>query len=311
LVDPVDHEGIAGHPLLGEAFGEKQDLLDAHRRWAGDQHERDVVTAERLADLSSALFEAAEEVVQLGDELRHVLDEAAAGELAHALEHDLGRLRDEVEAHFAGVLEDIDEPAHRRAIERFDEPFRGIEEVERVGRRRRIEEDQIVAPLRFHRLKPLHRHVLVGASEGGGHVLIKAIVQNPVACSGTGGVALHELVERVFGVEHRNGELSRDGQPRRRVQAGVDRLRLARESREAQAVRQPFRGVDGQTKHAFALHRGCQSQRRRRRRFSDATASDGENHAARVDERGEGHGGGLPRPLVRSRTTPRNLAGTP
>src|SRR5690349_24078896 len=49
-------------------------------------------------------------------------------------------LGEQVERELAGALERLDEPARGRAVERADEALGRVEEVERVGRRRRSEE---------------------------------------------------------------------------------------------------------------------------------------------------------------------------
>ena len=74
---------------------------------ARHEHERDVLAAQRLLDTRRALLEAAEEIVQLADELGHRLEEAAAGDAADARRIGRRALRDEVERELPAALEGL------------------------------------------------------------------------------------------------------------------------------------------------------------------------------------------------------------
>ena len=55
--EAVHHEGAARHPRLLQALAEEEDLLDAHRRRAGDQDERHLGRTERRLDHGRAALE--------------------------------------------------------------------------------------------------------------------------------------------------------------------------------------------------------------------------------------------------------------
>src|SRR5580704_8299436 len=76
----VYNEGPARHRSSLEAVVEKKDLSDAHWRRTRDEDERDLGAAERGSHCARALFEAAEQIVELCQELSHGFEKACAGD---------------------------------------------------------------------------------------------------------------------------------------------------------------------------------------------------------------------------------------
>ena len=130
--EAIHDEGAARHVVLHEALGEVEDLLDAHGRGRRDEDERHLGGSKRSLHHARALLEAAEEVIQLADELCHRLEEAASRDLADAAEDDRRGAREEVEGHLAGGLEGVDEPAHGLRVERLDQALRGASRKSRA-----------------------------------------------------------------------------------------------------------------------------------------------------------------------------------
>jgi len=148
-------EGATRHVRLGEALREVEDLLDAWRRSARHEHERDLVAAKHCLDPRGQLLKAAEQVVQLADELRHRLEEGAARDPPDRAQ-DRGRaLRDEVQRELPAGPERLHEPLHGRRIERLHEALRRVQEVERV-RGRGGKNDDFVARVALDRDALLH-----------------------------------------------------------------------------------------------------------------------------------------------------------
>ena len=77
-----------------------------------------------------------------------------------------------------------------------------------LRRRRRVEDEQVVAVLGVELEQLLHRHVLLRAGERGRELLVDAVVEDPVARLLVGGVLAHHLVEGRLGVEHHRPQLA-------------------------------------------------------------------------------------------------------
>ena len=99
-MDAVQDDGVATQTERAQASEKKQRFVE---RWAlrcGDNDVREALAAERARHFAGALLEASEEIVELGHELRHVLEKAAAREPPHTAQ-DAGhaaRERAETEA---------------------------------------------------------------------------------------------------------------------------------------------------------------------------------------------------------------------
>ena len=78
------------------------------------------------------------------------------------------------------------EPVHDAAVEEVGDALRRLEEVERVARRRRVDDDQVVAPAGVQLAELLDGHVLLRAGEALRQVLVEAVVEDALAHLGDG-----------------------------------------------------------------------------------------------------------------------------
>jgi hypothetical protein len=127
----VDDEPDERHPGGRQPLVERERLVHRHRLGARDEHEADARLAQERERLVGALAEAAEDVVELGEEHPDVLDELAADELREPLQHERAGLADERPPRAALALE-LSEPIDRGRVDRVGELARRVEKVERV-----------------------------------------------------------------------------------------------------------------------------------------------------------------------------------
>ena len=83
-----------------------------------------------------------------------------------------------------------------------------VEEVERVARRRRVDDDDVELLGVDELVELLHRHVLLGARQRAGQVLVERLAEDRLRLLGRAGVALDEVVEGPLGVEHQGVEVA-------------------------------------------------------------------------------------------------------
>ena len=100
------------------------------------------------------------------------------------------------------------EPAQQPAAEEVGHALRRLEEVDRVPRRRRVDDDQVVLAGRVDLEEPLHRDVVVALHEARGDVVVQPVLEDPVRGRLVGRVPQHELVPRLLRVEHRGPQLA-------------------------------------------------------------------------------------------------------
>src|SRR5262249_24043132 len=86
-------------------------------------------------------------------------------------------------------------------VEQPGEPARRIEEVDGVSRRRRVDDEQIVAALPGEPVDLLYRPVLGRSGEGAREVLVEAVLEDGARVRGGRREGEDELVERPLDVE--------------------------------------------------------------------------------------------------------------
>ena len=112
-----------------------------------------------------------EEDEELGDVLQEARAEDAIGHLVERLR----RHREQPRPVRHG------EPLQQPAAEELAHPPGCIEQVERVARRRRVDDDQVVLARRVQVVQLLHRQVVVAVDEAAGDVAVQRIGQHRVA----------------------------------------------------------------------------------------------------------------------------------
>ena len=159
------------------------------------------------------------------------------------------------------------EPAQQPAAEEVGHALGGVEEVEGVAGRRRVDDDQVVAARGVELVEPLHGDVVVALHEAAGDVVVERVGEDGVAGGGVGGVAAHEVVPRLLGVEHGGPQLAPGlGDAGGGERLGRDlRLHVA-EALQAEGVGQPPGRVDGEHQHLAAELGGGHGRGRRRGR---------------------------------------------
>ena len=180
------------------------------------------------------------------------------------------------------------EPAQQPAAEELDHPRRRVEHGQRVARRRRVDDDQVVVTRRVDVVELLHGEVVVAVHEAAGDVLVERVGQHGVAHLDVRRVAADEIVPAGLGVEHRRPQLAARGDAGR-LERGVGDLRGdVAEGADAEGIGQPPGRVDGDDEHAPALiHGGGHADRRGERRLADAARTEHEHHLLARQQRVE------------------------
>ncbi len=203
---------------------------------------------------------------------------------------------DQLQHAFAAALEEpyaeasrcegrMQQDLHEPAVEELDEPSRRFEEVERVLRGRRVDDDQVeIAPLRqFEDL--LHRRVLGAARERVGDVLIDAVAEDALASFLGVGEARDQFVEGAFHVEHQRSEPSLGRHAQRGEALAREIGRLVAEFGDAERVGETARRVDRQHGRAAPEARAREREAGGERGLADATRADAHDDVAIAHQR--------------------------
>ncbi len=291
------HDEAAERQLgLVEAIAEVDRLVDRHRLRARDEDEGRVAAAEHLVHLLRALAEAAEDLVELDEEARHLVEEVGADEARQPAEHERGAHADGLEREATGVEVGLGQPPDRRRVDGRGEALRGVEEVERVRGRRRVEDDEVVATLRLDLVELRHRRVLVRPRERRADLPVEGVGEDAIADRGLLGVPLDELVERALLIEHHGEERAAlpERQPGRREPLARHLDGIVPEPVDAERVRQALGRIDRQHQHPPPGARGAEAEGRRGGGLPHAARAHADDDAAVAQEGSErrrGHGG--------------------
>src|SRR5919201_3774907 len=259
--------------LHGLALGRRDD--EKRRRRVGQQ---------RL-DALRALLEALDEPAQRAEEDAQVLEQIDAGQALEHREHDARPAPDDPGGQAGRREEDL----QRAPLEEARQPVGGVEEVQRVARRRRVEDEHVEAPGAVEVVELGDRRELLRAGHRAGQLLIDAVGEDVVAGALVGREAGDEVVERALGVEHHRPQLAAHLDPVAGEAVGVDEARLVAELVEPQGVGQPLGGVDGDDSDAQPARRQAHRQCRRRGRLADATRAGADDDALAVQSPVERH----------------------
>ncbi len=268
---PVADEQAEVEPALGEGGLHLEGLAPGDRLEGGDKEERRAQVVQQPVDRRGPRHEALSHRLEEDEEVGHVLEELAA---EHSVGHLVEGLRGEVDE--AGAIGN-GQPMQEAGGEEVLHPRRGVEQVEGVSRRRRVHDEEVVAPLLVQLVEPLHRDVVLALGEASADVPIERVGQDLARRAGIGGVPAHEGVPGLGHVEHGGVELTLRLHPGRLERGGRDPRRLVPYPLEAESVRQPLGRVDGEHEHPAAetgRHGGGQGGRSRGLADASRTAGD-------------------------------------
>ncbi len=250
-VDAVGDEGAHAHAALGEELVEAHGLAQGGLLGCVDHGEGGGGVTEEATHALRALPEAGKHGLESLNEVEEISEECAPDEARDAAGDDTAHPEEAAAAGGAGGLE---EEPHGVGVEEGLEAPRGFEEVDGVDGRRRVEDDEVVVPGVVEHDEVLHRHVLVGAREGGGGLGVKGVIEDALAVGGAGGVAADHLVEGGLGIEHLGVEGAANGG------AEVDRHGVGGHGGHAEGVGQAARRVDGDHEGAPPLRGGTEGE---------------------------------------------------
>ena len=224
-----------GQLRLDQFAVEVDRLVDRLSLRAADDEEAGAGVGEQLVDPLGARLEAVDHAAEGVEELGQVGQQVEADDPFEDAQRDRGAAAGDLRRQ-PGRLH---EHAQRFAFDELGQPFRRIEEVERVAGRRGVEDEQVEVAFGVQLEQLLHRHVLLGAGEGAGDLLVDPVFEDPFARLLVGRLAGDQLVEGLLRVEHHRPQLALDLDPllleQLRVDAPAPRCRApsARASRRA------------------------------------------------------------------------------
>ncbi len=170
-------------------------------------------------------------------------------------------------------------------VEQAREPLGRVEEVERVPRRRRVDDDEVEVALVVQLVQLLHRHVFLRAAERAGDVAVEGVVEDALRLLSVD-AALRatsrsnvDFVSSISAESRPPGAASPVG-PR----AAVDLGRIVGEVLDAERVGEPARGIDRHHARVPAAARAFERDHGRGRRLADAAGAATDDDAAVVDE---------------------------
>ena len=132
---------------------------------------------------STALARVDEAVVhrlEVQEELGDVLEELAAEDAVGHLVEGPARHVEHARAALAADAVRQREPAQQPAAEEVGHARRRVEEVDRVPRRRRVDDDEVVLAARVDLEQALHRDVVVALHEPRGEVVVQPVLEDAV-----------------------------------------------------------------------------------------------------------------------------------
>ena len=245
---------VTGGELLGEELG----LAQGHGLEGGHHHEGGPAVGKEATDRLGPLDEAGvhrlEEDEELGDVLQELGAEDAVGDLVEGPGGHVDQARS---------IGD-DQPSQEPGREEVGHALGGVEEVESVAGRRRVDDDEVVVALGVDLVEPLHGDVVVTLDEARRDVPVERVGQNLVAGAAVGRVAANEGVPRLLRVEHGRPQLA--PRPDAGGPEGLvgDPVLLVADAVEAEGIGQPPGRVDGEHEHLAAVADGGHARRRRR-----------------------------------------------
>ncbi len=144
------------------------------------------------------------------------------------------------------------QPPQQSAPEEVGHARRGVEEVDCVPGRRRVDHGEVILAARVDFEQALHRDVVVALREPRGEVVVQPVLEDAIRGFLVRRVPEHEIVPGLLGIEHRRPQLSTclDAgglQDLRRNPVGA-----IAETFEAERGREASSGIDGEHEHLAA-----------------------------------------------------------
>ncbi len=215
-----------------EAGREVRGLLDRVGSRRGDEHVRGPRVGQEVPDGRGPRREALLHALEGLEEVDGVLDDLGPGDPRDRPQQGLGRDGEELQRGASGC----EQRAEQTVVEEPGEPARRVEEVQCVAGGWRVHHDEVEVPALGQLVELLHRHVLLGARQHPGQVLVDPVGSDRLGLGLAARVALDEVVEGALGVEHHGVERARE--------AALDRRRRVGERPHAQRVGEPPGRVD-------------------------------------------------------------------
>jgi hypothetical protein len=214
-----------------------------------------------------------------------VADQVDAGDLAQAAKQRQRPPAQDSHAHPRGTRECLQSPALEEGVE----PPGRVEELERVARGRRVEDEQVEAALLVELVKLGDRGQFLRAGHRGRELPIDAVGLDLLRPTGIWGDPLDQLVERPLGVEHHGPQLALDLEFAGVQPGRLDPTRLVLERLEAERVGQPVRRVDRHDRDLGPLGGHAERDRRRRRGLAHPARARAHAHALALEHLGDVH----------------------
>ena len=240
-----------------------------------------------MLHLAGALLESLVHALESDEELGQIAQEVLSGEAPQRLQDDPGRQGEEPQADARRFEERTEEHAQGVVVEHVDDAVGSVEEVERVGRRRRIEDHHVEAPGPPQLVDLLHRHVLEAPGHHRGERLVEAVLLDLPRLLGRRRLAIDQLVPGELEVEHHRVHLAVRLEPRGAEQLVTDSRLPISERGESKAVGEPPRRIDGEDQRLLALDREAERQRGRGGGLADPARSHAADHLSLREQGGD------------------------
>ncbi|EAU61811.1 hypothetical protein STIAU_1812 [Stigmatella aurantiaca DW4/3-1] len=288
LARPAAVEHVAGtrQAALRQRLLEEAHLFQRRRLGRGDEQEGGFRRGQPLAQPVRAQADASEQPTRGADEGAQVRREGLAEQGAqHVADEPRGP---PPQAAPGGLLRA--EERHHAIIQEARQAPGGVEEVQRVPARGRVQHDELVLALVDVLIERLGCRVLLDAGHQLREEAVEAVLQDDAHRLGRGGQPPHHALEDDAGIQHPHVQLAfaRGGAPVEDVGGHGGGLRAA--LGQAHGLREPPRRINGEHQHLAPRPRRGHAQRRRRRRLSHASRAAQHEHALVPQHCPQAHG---------------------
>ncbi len=145
VMHAIEHHGAERHAERRHLVTQVLRFLQHFLLRARDQHERGLRASQHAVDSLRTLAEPLEEALHACEEVRDLGKHGHAGRFFERAQHEARGAVQESHGRPAGRDVGLDEPPNDLAVEEITQPLRRLEELQGVTRRRRVDDDQVVA----------------------------------------------------------------------------------------------------------------------------------------------------------------------